>query len=336
MVDYSEKLGQFKTFKEKLDFTTKYLLASRHVEGEKDYSFEEAMHIARLKLGEESKKLKDGLRDETRERLRKDSPQTVNPNARYEEDDYTNQYFFGKPESYMVSHAFRIDDQMVLNNDFTNDRYIDLIDNGLHQKIKDIEKNSNALDIRFRMEERIGSREDFNQAYNITKPNLFSRMFNTSSRAYHNLDETYKAFNNPKHALYGDLNSLERATNQYLEHKIPGWKAGDPIPEDIYTRFKPKDIARIRFCGNINACIKEQRENTVGFKEMVEACEQQNFKDKKLDLPPEPVFQQEFQNQLANDLNNEEIVNNNDAPEMENPAEEKELDNSNDEMNLSD
>lgn len=331
MTDYSDKLVQFDTYKEKLEFTTKYLLASRHYQGEKDYTFEEALHIARMKLWEESKRLKDGLRPETRERLRRDAPQTVNPNEPSTKQENTNQYFFGDPRRYMVNHTFPLDDQMMYDDIHTDNRYVDLFDNDLNQKIENIEKNSNALDIRFRMEERIGSRKDVEQAYNATKRGFFSKMFSGDSRAHKNFETVYQAFNNPKHALFGNLNSLETASNQYLEHKIPGWKPGDPIPEDIYTRFNQTEVARIRFCANINATIKEQREKTEGFKEMVEACEAQNFKNKELDLPDAAVMQKDFQNQLGVDLI-EEDVNNNQA-EIEEPANEKELENENEIVN---
>ena len=325
MTDFSDKFDQFETFQEKLTFATKYLLASRNYQGQKDYTFEEALHIARLKLAGESKRLKDGLRPETREDLRRNAPQTVNPNEQSIKQENTNQYFFGKPKSYMLSHTFPLDDQRVLDKVYTADAYVDLVDNDLDDKIKNIERNSNALDVRFRMEERIGSRKDVEQAYNATKRGFFSRMFSGDSRAHKNFETAYKAFNNPKHALFGNLNSLETASNQYLEHKIPGWKPGDPIPEDIYTRFNGTEVARIRFCANINATIKEQRESSADFKEMVEACEAQNYKGKDLDVPDEPLPQEEFQNQLGDDLVEE---NQNEIVEENEHSNEKQLDES--------
>ena len=325
MTDFSDKFDQFETFQEKLTFTTKYLLASRNYQGQKDYTFEESLHIARLKLAGESKKLKDGLRPEHREHLRRTAPQTVNPNEPSVRQENTNQYFFGDPKSYMLRHTFPLDDQRVLDGVFTADAYVDLVENNLNERIKNIERNSNALDVRFRMEERIGSRRDVEQAYNATKRGFFSRMFSGDSRAYKNFETVYKAFNNPNHAMFGDLNSLETSTNQYLEHKIPGWKPGNPIPEDIYTRFNSTEVARIRFCANINATIKEQRESAADFKEMVQACEAQNYKSKDLDLPDEPVAQQDFQNQLGENLVEE---NQNEFVEENEHANEKQLDDS--------
>ena len=325
MTDFSDKFDQFDTFQEKLTFATKYLLASRNYQGQKDYTFEEALHIARLKLAGESKRLKDGLRPENRENLRRNAPQTVDPNERSIKQENTNQYFFGKPKSYMLSHTFPLDDQRVLDKVYTADAYVDLVDNDLDAKIKNIERNSNALDVRFRMEERIGSRKDVEQAYNATKRGFFSRMFSGDSRAHKNFETAYKAFNNPNHALFGNLNSLETASNQYLEYKIPGWKPGDPIPEDIYTRFNSTEVARIRFCANINATIKEQRESSADFKEMVEACEAQNYKGKDLDVPNEPLPQEEFQNQLGDNLVEE---NQNELVEENEHSNEKQLDQS--------
>lgn len=61
MADYANKLDQIEDFEDKLEFTARYLL-SHGAKGQKtDYSLEEAIHLARAKLVDTSRKLRDKL-----------------------------------------------------------------------------------------------------------------------------------------------------------------------------------------------------------------------------------------------------------------------------------
>ena len=57
MKDYFEKVEEYEDFNDKLEFTTHYLL--RHGMKNADFSFEEAVHLARIKLNEASLDLKN-------------------------------------------------------------------------------------------------------------------------------------------------------------------------------------------------------------------------------------------------------------------------------------
>ena len=292
MVDFSYRVDQIVDFQEKVDFATKYLMAYGKDGGERDYTFEEATHIVRMKIGEESLRLKSKLPDSSKSRI-KDNPHIVNPNLMYDKDDLGNQMFFGNPSLYLTGS----DSDEVLG---------DHLYGNFNEKIANIEKNSNSLDIRFRMEKNMG-KELFEDTYKATKPGFFSKMFNTSSREYQNLNTVYNAFNNPNHALYGNLNSLEKATNEYLMHKFPNWRPSMPIPDDVYAKLDKTEAARVRFCVGVKDAVKEQREKTEGYKEMVDACANQKIRFADIDRP---FMQNIFRDQIKNDIANDEVSNN--------------------------
>ena len=315
MADYKYKLDEIYDYQAKMDFTNKYLLAYSQNKGEKDYSFEEAVHIARMKMGEASLKLKSKLPESSKQRI-KDNPNIVNPNLMVQKNDLANQMFFGNPALYFTG----IDADNLLEDHVWGD---------FNKKIKDIEKNPNSLDVRYRMEANIGSKKEFEDAYKATKPGFFSKMFNTSSTAYKKLDTMWNAFNNPNHAMYGDMVGLENASNEYLQHKFPNWRPGMQIPPEAYAKLDKTEAARVRFCENINSAIKEQKENTQGLKEMTNACENQNIKIKDIDGPN--FIQNIFQNQLQEDLieddsvdyENENEISSEKVKENENEIEEE-------------
>ena len=63
MTDYFQAVDQYESFEDKLAFTTRYLL--QHGEKENpDYSFTQAVHLARMKLGDEAAKLRKQFRND--------------------------------------------------------------------------------------------------------------------------------------------------------------------------------------------------------------------------------------------------------------------------------
>ena len=61
MADFAAKLDQIEGFKEKIEFTALYLLSHGRDGAKADYTFDEAVHLARMKLSDESKRLRDKL-----------------------------------------------------------------------------------------------------------------------------------------------------------------------------------------------------------------------------------------------------------------------------------
>ena len=320
MVDFSDKIDEIDTMHEKINFATKYLIQYRRHEGEADYTFEEAVHLARLKIGETALKRRK-LWNEEQQQMFRDNPQTIDPNLAGSPRDYNNEFFFGNPRSYLLGHMYPLDDEALAKDHLYADHYEDLIDNNFNDKLAAIERNPNALDIRYRLELRIGSKAEEEKAYKDTKPGFFSNLFNTSSKAYKDLETMWTAFNNPNHAMYGDMVGLENAANGYLLHKFPNWRIGDPITNEMLLGLDKTEAARVSFCTNVKAVIKEQRENTVGYKEMLNACENQKISFKDVDKL-DPV-QNIFQNVLAEDLSEDELENVNEIEQLGPLMEEK-------------
>lgn len=285
MTDYFQAVDQYESFEDKLAFTTRYLL--QHGEKENpDYSFTQAVHLARMKLGDEAAKLRKQFRNGKNPKIH-EAGYEVNP---YAKNDLAAELFFADPSAYLAGEAKKVRNEIAQENIQLPEEKRDLAHyTKLHKELtenpekltNDVsefeDKHMTSTDVLARMEAKRGGRQRLEEAYNATKPGFFSKMFGTSSKAYTNLDEVYQAFQNPKHVLYGDLNSLGKAATQYLEHKIPGWKSGQPISQDVLDRLDKSSAARVRFSINILESCKEQRELESEFDDMVNACVNKNL-----------------------------------------------------------
>jgi len=92
MADYYAKVATLEDFDDKLKFTTKYLLTHGMNGAKTDYSIEEAVHLARLKLMDYSKQLRDKIFNDEEgpdpaDLLIDDEPAAVNPYAEDRKDD---------------------------------------------------------------------------------------------------------------------------------------------------------------------------------------------------------------------------------------------------------
>ena len=107
MKDYFEKVEEYEDFNDKLEFTTHYLL--RHGMKNADFSFEEAIHMARIKLNEASLDLKK----EYFEQNNKKAPNgSINPFAKNEKDELKAKMFFLNPEGYLKGYAKKMSDEI--------------------------------------------------------------------------------------------------------------------------------------------------------------------------------------------------------------------------------
>ena len=110
MADFSAKIDQLDNFDDMLKFTTRYLL-SHGMNGEAtDYSLEEAIHLAKLKLVDVSKQMRDKLFNDEEgpdpaDLYIDEHPEAVNPYAEDEKDDIENQFFMADPGEYLKGKA---------------------------------------------------------------------------------------------------------------------------------------------------------------------------------------------------------------------------------------
>lgn len=317
LLDLSNRLDNIESIEDKVAFATRYLLS--HGMGSTDCTFKEAIHFARMKIAEFSLKEKDRLYDDDNLDLDpvdyplSGRPEIVNPFVENERDDLENEMFMGNPVDYLKGKAQDLIDeieeedieppeQIALKENCA--RLVEELNHTTKKDMSTVDTHSDTIDIRVRLQAKFGNRNITNEI----KPGVFSRMFNTYSLAYSNLDQVYKAFNNPNHALYGDINALEKAANEYLMHKFPDWTPDQPLPTaEQIARLSGTDKARSEFSVAIIDAVKDQRKVYDHFCSSAGSNKTQNIKYSDLQNANN-VNQANFQNQLNEDLANDDSL----------------------------
>ncbi|MBE6126668.1 MAG: hypothetical protein E7182_01635 [Erysipelotrichaceae bacterium] len=317
MADLYRQLDMIPNFDDKVEFATNCLLSHGADGRATDYSFEEAVHLARLKLVDESKKLRDKIYNDEEGPDPADlyidfNEQAVNPYAEDEKDDIENQFFLGHPAEYLKSKAEKCvkeisDQDLELNEEISFKENCIRLSRELNtQKSIGIltmeEKGTAPLDIKARMEAKYLGRERFKKMENVTRPSWFTRTFGTRSNAGKNFDEVYAAFNNPKHALYGNLDALEQATSQYLDYKASTRSAAENA---VGLRVRePKE----GFAEHLLASIREQKANNEVFKPIVGQAARKEMTAESVEAikGPEPAEENEHRQNLVLDLSDDD------------------------------
>lgn len=261
IADYIRQIDELEDFEDKMAFTTRYLLA--YGTEERDVPLAEAIHIAKVKIVEASAKIRE------KEIMVPD--EAIDPHLS-DEEDAANRLFIIEPVEYLQNEARRLiseennngineESQRRINNyQMMSYTLMNGVNSGLSNQISELDIEPNALDVKLRLKAKYGSNRAFEKAYNATKPGFLAKMFGKYSRAYANLEETYNAFNNPEHVLYGDLNSLDKAAKEYLHHCFPKW---DPkkgmISKSSIERLSGTKKDRAMFSFNILKVNSEQR-----------------------------------------------------------------------------
>ena len=314
MADFAHRFDEMDDINDKVAFATRYVLsygASNDVEP--DYSIEEVVHIVRMKLADASAELKERFFEESETDL-EDYPHVVNPYVQNEAEDLAAEMIMGNPAGYFKGSAEKLAHDLP-NSSKPNKNDADLYYNckrlaglifvdGFNKGVTDLEK-SPVFDIKVRMENRLGSKQALVNSIDATKGGFMSRLFGTSSNAYKNLDAAYKAFNNPNHVNYGDMDTMERASNQYLRHVFPSWKPGDGLPKaaDI-AKLGDTQKARAQFCVNMLTSIEEERAIEEDFPSLTRACENRNIDFSSVPQPNQELDdnQVNFQAALGKDM----------------------------------
>ena len=232
-----KRLSEIQGVENKRLFVTKYVLAYDHNE-KLDYSFEEAIHIAKMKVADEAAKAK--LRVSKDEHAPKNPKNFVNPYAPSKDADLANQMFMNDPVGYLKGYADQELDRVYEIEDPSDaDCYIKggyaiqtvYLKDPMKKEVAALEDN-NVFDVKVRLEGKLGSKKALEDLHKATEPGFWSKRFNTTSLEGKNLEKAYEAFNNPKNAHYGNLPTIEKAGTEYLQHKFPGWKPGQPFPTE--------------------------------------------------------------------------------------------------------
>jgi len=343
--DYLARIDQIEGLSNKLEFSTRYILShGKSKDVRPDADLEKIIKVAHMKIAEESAKLKEFYRETDANRGHGDS--MVDPTVDDEQKDLANQMFIANPVGYLKGKAEKLsrdieikgaqgeaDADLLLNSErlrhqvFTED---------FRKKIASDIKQPNAFDVRVRMEKAFGGPAALQKAYDATKPGILSSIFGTRSLAAANLDEAYKAFNNPNHAFYGNLPTISDAATKYLQHVLPDYRPDGlnniPTPADI-ARLSGTQKARAEFSLNILKAAKEQQKSETHYQEMVDYAEKKDIRfhevpvyndkiiidgggslfqkqvqddSKEWDFDSKPQTQQSSDNEIDNELEEEE------------------------------
>lgn len=330
MADYFNKVDQYENFNDKLKFTTRYLLTHSGVQNP-DYSIEQAIHLAKVKLTDAAVKKHDEYM--AKNNYKDTEAHIVDP---YSKDDKAAEMFMANPVDYLVGEANKtirnlnkekigIPEERQLEDQCKNT--LNSMAINVRDQIKQLDRGgtgTRVLDMKARMEAKYGGREGLEKAYQSTKGSFMSRLFGTSSAAAKNLDQVYNAFNNPNHVLYGDTSALDKAAVQYIQHNFPDWQLFQELPTEAdMAHLSETEKVRMRFSINTLKCLKDQNEMEERFSPLVKACENQNIQysdikevdehkvinlddsEDEIDIQEEEE-QKEFRQQLLVDTSEEE------------------------------
>ena len=305
MADYVSSMDSLDTLEDKMAFTTRYLLAFGPGQ-ERDVSFEEAIYIARLKIADASAAL----------RARKMviiPDESVNPYLSDEEDapyrkfmidpigylqDETNR-LIQKEANQGITQANqqRVENYQVMSAVFSND-----FNGSMTSRIYDLDAEPSTKWVKARLNGKYNGHLE--EAYNRTKPGFLAKAFGKYSKAYSNLDAVYQAYNNPNHALYGDMNSLDKAATEYLQHRFPSWDPKTGLPDETYiNRLSGTQKERAQFSLNILKSTAEQRRCERVY-ETIKNANLQKRAEEEAGIE-EDLTENQFQQQVAQEVNNE-------------------------------
>ena len=316
MADYVRRVDRLTSFEDKLAFTTHYLARHGGDDNNRDYSFAQAIHIAKMKImdaaaaaREEFILVPDDVVD----------PETLNSHRDNEvRDDRPNQRFVADPTDYLYNESIRLVQGMegAANNEDNQRRMMDYqmtinalfgnAGNEVEYQVQQLEvaEGRTARDLKFRLESKMGGPRGFEKAQEATKPGVLSSMFGTRSVASRNLDDAWKAFNNPDHVYHGNMDTLDKAAIQYLQHRFPRWNPSrGMINLGMINRLSGTAKARALFSYNILQATAEQRKMEKVYDNLTEATRQM-FADERADEAD--VAEQENENaQFQQGLNDQ-------------------------------
>ncbi len=313
--DYCQRVDEIEDLEDKLAFSTRYILTYNQINnGEADPTIESLIKVAHMKIADKSADLKEFYQETSVNSGRAEL--MVDPTVAVYENDIGNQMFIADPVGYLKGQAKATQEEMkakqwksesdiqtmITTSSLLNDVFTD----EFGTKIAKALKKPTVFDINARLENAFGGQAALKKAYENTKPGVLSRMFDTSSLAAKNLDAAYNAFNNPNHALHGNLPTIEKAATEYLQHVLPNYKPNRlkniPSLQDI-NRLSGTRKARALFSINLLNAVKAQKTMEGDYQDMLNECEGKNLSF--AEIPPKQEAPNEVRNEQANDIDRE-------------------------------
>ena len=313
--DYCTRVDQLETLEDKLAFSTRYILTYRQDPNfTPDCTIEKLIQVAHMKFVDKSADMRSFYHETDVNRGRDN--EIVDPTVTFYGYDLGNQMFLVNPVGYLKGQAERLSRKINLKSwksdaDIANEVNYGVLRQQVFtdefaKKMTAFARKPTANDIQFRMEFAFGGPRGLKKAYANTKPGVLSSMFGTRSVASKNLDEAWKSFTNPNHALHGDSPTIEKAAKEYLQHVLPNWK-----PDRLHNIPKPADIARLSgtkkaravFSINLLNAVKAQKEMESDYTELFDYCEAQEIAFDNIPVKADWIIiddgQKQFQKQIS-------------------------------------
>ncbi|MBQ9448869.1 MAG: hypothetical protein IJU60_03245 [Acholeplasmatales bacterium] len=319
LADFCKKIDDIKDINDKLTFATNYLLLHGFQNDNVDSSLAEAIDVARMKLADASLALKEEannierLDESTASFVVEDKANAINPFARNKSDELELEFFMGHPSEYLKSIAMKkyntLEKEDVAPAGL-QDHYMHVYNElGANNRVEGLNLGNSDLKhlhVKARLEAKFGTKENLNATYNQTKPGFFSRLFNTRSEQSKNLDFAYKAFNNPNHELYGNLDALKRAADAYLEYKCPNWRPGSPLPEGkTLNSFDATSKAKVLLSAAIIEQVTQEQKVEESYRSVVTNCALKNINPEDLENAKR-LNQENFQKKMVLDFGDDD------------------------------
>ena len=309
LIDFCNRVDQIKDANERRRFAVNYLMSYSKA-ANPDYTLAEAIHIAKLKVVEALPSYSQRKNDDKEAAVK---------------------HFIARPIEHLKGYA---EQELHEINSKSNKSEADntrkeecegmlsALTEELRNKISDLNKRTNALDVKVRMEAKYGSKEALEAAYDATKPSFLSQLFGSSSNAGKNLDTMLQAFNNPKHVYYGDIDSMQKACNEYIHHIFPSWEEGDDYPsEEEINRLKGTQKARVL----LSIAMLKATDEQIGLSEEIDDISSKPDNhgitfdvvqkvDQEFDNS-QGLFQDQVNNEIGDNSNN--VIKDNDAHEID-------------------
>lgn len=309
IADLYKNLDRFESLDDKLRYATRYLLNYEISADDSEYAYARVVEAARQKIAEAAAK--------STAPKGKDVPDyIVDKEVEDEKDDLAAELFLSDPAAYLKGEAEKaakeIDDDDINFQWQTKlkencEKIIPKMDQDFTDKVIELDKNSTFFGVKARLEANLGGRKAVDDLYAGTQPKgFFSRLFDTSSREWGEVERAYEVFNNPVKNGFGNMEMLEEAANDYLKHKFPDWNPGQEVPAEAYSKLNDVEMAKVNFSIGLLNALDEQKQVEGSLHSLVAANKDRGIQYS--DIPQGPKARHidfdelEFQEQVKDDV----------------------------------
>lgn len=332
IADLQEKMASFDRIDEKFEFMYHYLLSYGMEGSEADCTFEELLHAGKEAFLKASLAAKDEYA-RNRPNLASPDRSVIDPyhDNELDNDTINQRYFLKNPVDFMRQASGKVAEIQVLPT--LTEEEANVVESWkanqsrIKQRLDALQSNFGVYeedavpgDILRNVGEKVYERADITPEEILArnKGGFWENFRGTTSQEYKDFEKAYQSYNNPDDPGWKDKAALREASMAYIRHKFPSLEEGKlPTPEQIAALKSPTARGRTNLC----VAMVQELELQNRIQEMNDYWAEANH---EID---QPGFANkiEFQDQLAQDLDeSEQSYGYQDEPEE---AQEKNIEN---------